>query len=141
MASSALDEVSAWLNEGKAFEVKFDGDTPTLTEAKGIVKIELKKGETKGLGMGKKKAGRKVPKPQKEFVLKASELLLAAKKSYKVTFGPKETTLRFDLDHYVHIYPDRASVVGFSSLNDPPIALIKELFASIPNVKLLAPMR
>ncbi len=141
MASSALDEVSSWLNEGKAFEVKFDGDIPSVSEVKGIVKIELKKGEAKGLKVGKKKAGRKVPKPQKDFILKASELLLAAKKPYKVTFGPKESTLRFDLDHYVHIYPDRASVVGFTSLNDSPIALIKELLASIPNVKLLAPMR
>ncbi len=141
MANSALADVGIWLNEGKPFEVKFEGDVAVVGEVRGIVKIELKKGETKGLGVGKKKAGRKVPKDQKAFILNAAERFLAAKVPFKVTFGPKESTLRFDLDHYVHIYPDRCSVVGFTSLSEAPIALIKELLASIPNVKLLAPKR
>ncbi len=141
MENQALAEVSNWLNEGRPFEVRFEGGSVAVSEVKGIVKIELKKGETKGLGVGKKKAGRKVPKEQKAFILSAAERFLAAKVPFKVTFGPKESTLRFDLDRYIHIYPDRCSVVGFTSLNEAPIALIKEQLASIPNVRLLAPQR
>ncbi len=141
MENAAMVEVSNWLNEGRPFEVMFECGVAVVGEVKNIVKIELKKGETKGLGVGRKKAGRKVPKEQKAFILSAAERLLAAKVPFKVTFGPKDSTLRFDLDRYVHIYPDRCSVVGFTDLDEPPIALIKEQLASIQNVRLLTPQR
>jgi len=141
MENAAMVEVSNWLNEGRPFEVRFEDGVAVVGGVKNIVKIELKKGETKGLGMGRKKAGRKVPKEQKAFILSAAERLIAAKVPFKVTFGPKESTLRFDLDRYVHIYTDRCSVVGFTNLDEAPVALIKGQLASIQNVRLLAPQR
>jgi len=135
----SLAEVNAYIEKGLAFEVKFDGDKAIVAEPKGITKVTLSKEEMKKAKIGKKKAGRKVPKPQKVFLSGAADILLNAKIPFKVTYGPKECTLRFDLDHYIHVYPDRVSVLGFNKLEDHPIALIKGLLADLPNVKMLSP--
>jgi hypothetical protein len=135
----SLAEVNVFLEEGLAFEVKFEGEKAAITEFKGISKVALIKEETKGVKIGKKKKGRKVPKNQKAFISRAAEILLNAKVPFKVTFGSKEFTLRFDLDHYLHVYPDKCTIVGFKNSDEHPIVLIKELFVDLPNVKLLTP--
>jgi len=135
----SLAEVNAFLEKGLAFEVKFEGEKAAVTEFKGISKVTFSKEETKGVKVGKKKTGRKVPKNQKTFISRAAEILLNAKVPFKVTFGSKEFTLRFDLDHYLHVYPNKCTVVGFKKTDEQPIVLIKELFADLPNVKLLSP--
>ncbi|MDI9643966.1 MAG: hypothetical protein QFX35_01955 [Candidatus Verstraetearchaeota archaeon] len=135
--ASKLLEIRTFLDQGKPFEVKFQGENAEVLEAKGVVKISLSKEETKGIKV--RKSARKVPAAQKEFVINSADVLLQKRVPFKVTFGPKETDFRFDLDHYVHIYPDKCSVVGFKSLDEPPISFIKELVSALPNLRILVP--
>lgn len=136
-AQTKMLEIKAFLDEGKPFEVAIQGDEIRVTEAKGVVKIKLSKEETKGIKV--KKAPRKIPSDQKEFVIGSASILLQRKVPFKVTFGPKETTFRFDLDRYIHIYPDRCAVVGFRSLDEEPISYIRDLVSRLPNIKIYAP--
>ncbi|MBC7120195.1 MAG: hypothetical protein H5T33_01245 [Candidatus Methanosuratus sp.] len=135
--ASKLGEIRVFLDQGKPFEVGFEGGSVRVSEVKGVVKISLSKEEKKGIRMGK--PARKIPSDQKEFVMNSAGILVPEKVPFKVTFGPKETTFRFDLDRYVHIYPDRCAVVGFRSLDDHPISLIKELVSGFRNLKIYAP--
>ncbi|MDI9609548.1 MAG: hypothetical protein QFX34_04625 [Candidatus Verstraetearchaeota archaeon] len=137
VASPKLGEIKAFLDQGKPFEVRFEGDEVFVSEAKGVVKISLSKEETKGIRV--RKSARKVPSEQKEFVMNSANILIPKKVPFKVTFGPKETTFRFDLDHYIHIYPDKCAVVGFRSLDDHPVSLVRALLSGFPNLKVYAP--
>ena len=138
MDEGTMNKIREYLEQGRAFEVKYGAGGAIVEEAKGISKVALSKDDTKGLRIGKKKAGRKVPKEQKHFLGSVAEMLLSANVPFKVTFGPKEFTLRFDLDHYVHMYPDKCVIVGFKDLNEKPLLCIKNLLGSISNIKLLS---
>ncbi len=137
VALPKLEEVKAFLDQGKPFEVRFEGDEARISEAKGVVKISLSKEETKGIRM--RKSVRKIPSAQKEFVVNSARILIPKKVPFKVTFGPKETTFRFDLDRYIHIYPDKCAVVGFNSLDEHPVSLVREFLSAFPNLKLYMP--
>jgi hypothetical protein len=136
-SSKTLEEIKAFLDQGKPFEVRFEGDEACVSEAKGVVKISLSKEETKGIKV--RKSARKVPSAQKEFVMNSASILIPKKVPFKVTFGPKETTFRFDLDHYIHIYPDKCAVVGFRGLDENPVSLVRDLLSAFPNLKIYAP--
>ncbi|RWX73860.1 MAG: hypothetical protein Metus_0639 [Candidatus Methanosuratincola subterraneus] len=136
-ASSKLGEIKAFLDQGKPFEVKYDGEAVCVSEAKGVVKISLSKEETKGIRV--RKSARKIPAAQKEFVINSASILIPKRIPFKVTFGPKETTFRFDLDHYIHIYPEKCAVVGFKSLDELPVSLVRDLLSGFPNLKIYAP--
>lgn len=138
MDEGTINKIREFLEQGRAFEVKYCAGGAIVDEAKGISKVSLSKEDTKGLRIGKKKAGRKVPKEQKQFLGSAAEMLLSANVPFKVTFGPKEFTLRFDLDHYIHMYPDKCVIVGFKSLDERPLYHIKALLGSVSNIKLLS---
>jgi hypothetical protein len=137
VASPKLGEIRAFLDQGKPFEVRFEGDEVCVSEAKGVVKISLSKEETKGIRV--RKSARKIPSAQKEFVMNSASILIPKKVPFKVTFGPKETTFRFDLDRYIHIYPDKCAVVGFRSLEEHPVSLVRALLSAFPNLKVYAP--
>jgi len=140
MAQEAFAIIKDYLDQGKAFEVKFEGDRPVVGEAKGIAKVSISKGELKGAKI-RKVGKRKVPNDQKSIITSAAEAFLNHRVGFKATFGSNESTLRLDLDHYLHLYPDKCVVVGFKSMDEHPIALIKERLAIYPNVKILSPMR
>lgn len=139
--------ILGFLEEGKPFEVRFDGGNMLISEAKGISKISLSADEIKNAKI-RKASKRKVLKLHKDFVEKASEILMREKVPFKVTFGTEETVLRFDLDHYVRLFrdkedraPDKCLVIGFGSLEEKPIALIRECLSIYPSIKLLTPKR
>ncbi|MBM5805690.1 MAG: hypothetical protein FJZ49_06495 [Candidatus Verstraetearchaeota archaeon] len=147
MDQDAFAVIKDYLDQGKAFEVKFDGDQPVVDEAKGITKVSISKDELKGAKI-RKGGKRKVPEAQKSIITSAAEAFLKNRVGFKVTFGPNESTIRFDLDHYIRLVhdkddksPDRCLVVGFKSMDEHPIALIKERLSIYPNVKLLSQTR
>jgi hypothetical protein len=148
MGQDAFTVIKEYLDQGKAFEVKFEGNQPIVEEAKGITKISISKDELKGAKI-RKGSRRKVPKAQKSIITNAAEVFLKNGVSFKVTFGSNESTIRFDLDHYIRLVhneedirsPDGCLVVGFNSIDEHPIALIKEYLSIYPNVKVLSPMR
>lgn len=135
-----LNAIKQYLDEGKGFELGFDGDKPILGDIKGISKLVITKGELRGLPV-RKSGKKKMLEDQKSIILYASKVLLDNKIPFKVTVGSKETTLRFDLDHYIHMYPDKCVIVGFSNFEESPLSLIRECFSNCPNLKLLSPKR
>jgi len=148
MGQDAFAVIKDYVDQGKAFEVKFEGDQPIVDEAKGITKVSISKDELKGAKI-RKGGKRKVIEAQKSIITSAAEAFLKSRVSFKVTFGSNESTIRFDLDHYIRLVhdkeddrsPDRCLVVGFKSIDEHPIALIKEHLSIYPNVKVLSPMR
>ncbi len=139
--------IQDFLELGKPFEVKFEGGAMSILEAKGVSKISLSADEIKNAKI-RKATKRKVLRGHKEFITCSSEILIRDNVPFKVTFGTEETVLRFDLDHYVRLYRDkeekgseRCLVMGFSSLDEAPIALIRECLSVYSDIKLLTPQR
>ncbi|MGQ9760089.1 MAG: hypothetical protein ACUVQ5_05945 [Candidatus Methanomethylicaceae archaeon] len=133
------NSIKKYVDEGRGFELKFEGDKAVLSELKGISKLVIGKGEMRGLPL--RKGGKKILEEQKVIILGASKTLVSNRIPLKVTVGSKETTIRFDLDHYIHMYPDKCVVVGFKSLDEPPLSIIKEYFSKYQNLKFLTPKR
>jgi hypothetical protein len=148
MGQDAFTVIKDYLDQGKAFEVKLEGDQLVVGEAKGVTKVSISKDELKGARI-RKGGKRKVLEGQKSLITSAAEAFLKNRVSFKVTFGSNESTIRLDLDHYIRLVhdkedeksPDRCLVVGFRSIDEHPIALIKERLSIYPNVKLLSPTR
>jgi hypothetical protein len=132
--------IKQYLDDGKGFELVFEGSSPVLSDVKGISKLEISKGEMRGLPI-KKGGKKKILEEQKSVILSTSRILVDNKVPFKVTLGSKEATIRFDLDHYIHLYPDRCVVVGFNNFDERPLSLIKECLSNYPNLKLLTPKR
>ena len=139
--------IQDFLEQGRAFEVKFEGGNTLITETKGISKIALSPDEIKNAKI--RKAGKKkVLKEHKQVIAAAAEILIGAKVPFKVTFGTEESVIRFDLDHYVRLFrdkedrnPNKCLVIGFNSLDEKPVALIRECLSIYPSVRLLTPKR
>jgi hypothetical protein len=139
--------IQDFVDQGKPFEVRFDGGVMSVSEAKGVSKISLSANEMKNAKI-RKAAKRKVIKAHKELLANATEILMREKVPFKVTFGTEETVIRFDLDHYIRFFrdkedrvPDKCLVVGFFNLDEKPVALIRECISVYPSVKLLTPKR
>lgn len=138
--------IQDFLEQGKPFEVKFEGGGISISEAKGVSKISLSADEIKNAKI-RKASKRKVLKSHRDFVANASDTLVRERVPFKVTFGTEETVLRFDLDHYIRLFRDkednseRCLVMGFYSLDERPVALIRECLSVYPSVKLLTPKR
>jgi hypothetical protein len=147
MSEDALAAVKNYVDQGKPFEVKFEGNSPIVSEAKGISKISLSPEELKKAKI-KKTPKRKVVKEQKNLINSATEIFLEKKVGFKVVFGTDESTIRFDLDHYIRLardkaerIPEKCTIIGFHNIDEPPVVFIKGLLSIYPNVKLLAPKR
>lgn len=134
------DSIKRYVSEGRGFEIRFENDKAVLSELKGISKLTIEKSEMRGLPL-RKSGKKKVLEEQKVIILGASKALINNRIPFKVTVDSKETTIRFDLDHYVHMYPDKCVVVGFKSLDEAPLSFIKEYFSTYPNIKILTPKR
>ena len=147
MSEEPIIAVSANLEQGKPFEVRYENGIPVVSDVKGISKISLSPDEVKNAKI-KKTAKRKVAREQKTFLLAASETLLQNRVPFKIIFGTEESTLRFDLDHYIRLSRNKEEkvlekclVLGFNSLDEMPVVLIQDLLSTYPNVKLLIPKR
>ncbi len=139
--------IKDFIDQGKPFEVKFDGGAMSVSDAKGVSKIALSADEMKNAKIRKVKS-RKVIKVHRDLLTNATEILVRDKVPFKVTFGTEETVIRFDLDHYIRLFrdkedrvPDKCLVVGFFSLDEKPVALIREFLSVYPNIKFLTPRR
>ena len=146
MAQEALALIKDYLAQGRAFEVKLEADRFIVSEAKGITKISISSKELKGAKI-RKAVKRKVLKEHISVITSVAETFLKNRVGFKVTFGSDESTIRLDLDHYIRLIHDkitntnRCLVVGFKSIDDYPIGLIKEHLSIYSNVKVLSPMR
>ncbi|MCD6409495.1 MAG: hypothetical protein J7L98_04035 [Candidatus Verstraetearchaeota archaeon] len=135
MALPLPAEVLEALENGRSFEACFEDDKLVIEGVRGIVKGSVSRKDVKGVRVSRRKPSKK----QLEVVKQAAERLLEAKRSFKVVFRSNEVELRFDLDHYVQLYPDRCSVMGFHSPDEPPLDLIYDLLQSYGPVRLYVP--
>ncbi|MEM2058662.1 MAG: hypothetical protein QXO76_10485 [Thermoproteota archaeon] len=126
------------LNQGKGFEVDYEGDSIKVLETRGISKASINIKEIKGVKKGKTR-----PPPQKlrDLIVSLSSRLVAAKKKFRVTLGQGDFVLRFDLDHYVRVDSTSSYVVGFESLDEDPINVIVEILRAHGSVEVLKPLR
>jgi hypothetical protein len=147
MATPQPATIQDFVEQGKPFEVKFEGGVMSVSEAKGVSKISLSADEIKKAKI-RKATKRKVLKGHKDLLANATEILIREKVPFKVTFGTEEMVIRFDLDHYIKFFhdkedriPDKCLVVGFNSLDEKPVAFIRECLSIYPGIKLLTPKR
>ena len=130
-----LEEASRLIEQGKGFEVKVEDEEVKVDEAKPS-KVKL---PVKGV---KKYAGRRgLSREMKNLLLKVVEGLGSSKVPFKVTIGGGEFIVRFDLDRYVRVHGEGASVVGFRSLDEHPVSTIAGLLREHGEVKLLSLVR
>lgn len=129
-----MESIRERIENGKGFEVYFERDTPIINEIKGISKISLSEEEIKGI---KKTSKRKILENHKEIIMESSKILIENKIPFRITIFPKEVILRFDLDRYVHLYPDKCVIIGFKDLQETPLSLIKDQLLKIKELKIL----
>ncbi len=134
-----MSEVESFISEGKSFEVSYSNGTPIVQSYKGISKTTISKNELKGFKKGKSS---KVSSRMVQIVRDISKILIDNKVPFKVVFIRKDVEIRFDLDHYVHIYDSGSvSIAGFSSNRDQPLSLIYDILDSVGEIKFLKPLR
>jgi hypothetical protein len=135
---SSWDEILSFVNQGRSFEVLCEGDQVKVFEVKGVSKTSINLKEIKGVRKGK-------PKPPsaklRDIVMRLVSRLVEARKSFKVTFGQGDFTLRFDLDHYVRVDSTSSSVVGFKSLGEDPLNIIADILEEHGEVRILKPLK
>lgn len=130
------DVVKDLLSQSKSFEVGFEGSEVRVREAGGRVKAGVRLGELR------KYAGRKGIKAElRRVALGLVERLIEAKVPFKFTVGSGEFIIRFDLDHYIRVHGDGASVIGFRDLSEHPVGLLIDLLRGHGPVRLLSPVR
>jgi hypothetical protein len=139
MENDIISAIEKQLSEGKGFEINFEGEIPNISDIKGFSKIS--KDEISDIKGIKKIRKKKVLKDHRDFIIDASKVLIKNKIPFKVTVFPNEIILRFDLDHYMHLYPDKFVVIGFNNLEEFPISLIKSHFPKNKEIKILRPIR
>jgi hypothetical protein len=133
-----MNTVESFILEGKSFEVSYSNDVPMVQSYKGVSKTIVSKDELKGFKKSKSKVDPKLVKIVREIC----KVLMDNKISFKVIFIKKDVEIRFDLDHYVHIYEDgRISIAGFSSDGERPLSLIYSILDSTGEVRFLRPLR
>jgi hypothetical protein len=139
MENNIISAIEKQLSEGKGFEINFEGEIPNLSDIKGLSKIS--KNEISDIKGIKKIRKKKVLEDHRDFIIDASKVLIKNKIPFKVTVLPNEIILRFDLDHYIHLYPDKFVVIGFNNLEEFPISLIRSHFPKNKEIKILRPIR
>jgi len=128
--------VEGLLHRGKGFEVLYKGSEVEVVEAGAAPKAGVELGEPRRYA-GRKVIGREL----REVALSLAERLVEVRVPFKVTVGSGEFTLRFDLDRYVRVHGEGASVVGFKDLSEAPVASIVDLLRRHGPVRLLSPVR
>jgi hypothetical protein len=139
MENDIISAIEKQLSEGKGFEINFEGEIPNISDIKGLSKIS--KNEISDIKGIKKIRKKKVLEDHRDFIIDASKVLIKNKIPFKVTVFPNEIIIRFDLDHYIHLYPDKFVVIGFNNLEEFPISLIKSHFPKNKEIKILRPIR
>ncbi|MDH5816155.1 MAG: hypothetical protein QE164_05240 [Candidatus Nezhaarchaeota archaeon] len=132
-------EILDLLNQGRGFEVFYEGGEVKVSEVKGIPSkafVDLK--EIKGV----RKSKAKPPSAKlRDLIIKLASRLIEAGKSFKVTLGHGDFILRFDLDHYIRVDAKSSNIVGFNSLEDETIKIIADLLKEHGEVRILKPLK
>jgi len=136
--SSWKDEILNFVSQGKGFEVRCEGSEIKVSEAKGISRASIDLREIKGVRKGR---GKPPSAKLRNLVVKLASRLVEAGRSFKVTFGQGDFTLRFDLDHYVRVDSTSSNVVGFKSLEEDPIKIIADILEEHGKVRVLRPLK
>jgi len=131
-----MDEIRRRIESSRGFEVVREGSEMKVRDVRGIVKTSISRTELKGV-----RRTRRVPLKVREIVLKVSEILVSKNIPFKVTFGPSDAIVRFDLDHYIHIYKDKVRVIGFNSLQEEPLSALVEALGGPDKIKILRPIK
>ena len=124
--------------EGNNLEVvDYKGDYVIIDSVRGIVK-----GEVGDLGELKKRRPRGGPtKRQVELMAAIARALAKSRIKFKVVFGPREATVRFDEDRYVRITENDSRVVGFNSSSEEPLSIIYGELSGYGKVLFLKPLK
>lgn len=134
MSEDWREAMSGFIKRKKGFEVSYQNGQVVVSEAKGVSKAKIK---TTGLrGYGKKS----LLKTQLKLIEDLSEALVNARVPFKVTLGPSEFVLRFDLDRYVRVHAEGASCVGFNSEGEKPLSIVAGRLKEYGALKLLRPL-
>ncbi len=139
MENDIIFAIERQLSEGKGFEINFEGEIPNISNIKGFSKIN--KNEISNIKGIKKIKKKKILEDHKNFIIEISKVLIKNKIPFKVTILPNEVILRFDLDHYIHLYPDKFVIIGFNNLEESPISLIRSYFPKNKEIRILHPIR
>ena len=132
------DEILNFVSQGKGFEVRCECGEIKISEAKGISRTSINLREIKGVRKGR---GKPPSAKLRDLVVKLASRLVEAGRSFKVTFGQGDFTLRFDLDHYVRVDSTSSNVVGFKSLDEDPIKIIADILEEHGEVRVLRPLK
>ncbi|GGP20404.1 hypothetical protein GCM10007981_08340 [Thermocladium modestius] len=135
-----LEELLGRLDAVNNIEViGYDQDgAARVTKVKGIIKGELNEKE---LGELKKRRPRGKPTPKQVKTVKdLASILYNNKVKFKVVFGSKEATIRFD-QGYIRLTEEDARIAGFKSENDFPLPLIKDELNKYGKVLFLKPLK
>lgn len=109
-----------------------------VTKVKGIIKGELNEKE---LGELKKRRPRGKPTPKQVNTVKGvAKLLYDNRVKFKVVFGSKEATIRFE-QGYVRLTESDVRIAGFNSENDQPLPLILGELSKYGKVLFLKPLK
>lgn len=132
--SQLVDEVKA----GHNIEVvDFKGDLIVVDEVKGIVK-----GDVGDIGELKKRRPRGGPTGrQLELASEVARRLAENRVKFKIVYGPREVTIRFDLDRYVRVTEEDSRVVGFTRPDEEPLKYIYSQLEGYGKVKFLKPLK
>ncbi len=133
-----VEELVNRIMEGNNLEVvDYRGDSVLIDSVKGIVK-----GDVGDLGELKKRRPRGGPtKRQVELTAAVARALAKSRVKFKVIFGPREATIRFDEDRYVRVTENDSRVVGFNSSSEEPLSIIYNELSSYGKVLFLKPLK
>lgn len=140
MEKVSVEKVLEFLREQRNIEVKgYEGEYALVDKVHGIVKGTFEKSELADLR--RRRPRKRCSQRLLQLVTSLAERLLRNRVPFKVVFGAGDVTIRFDLDHYLRLEEGTTRVVGFGSLDEPPLNLVKDLLEKYGTVKFLRPVR
>lgn len=135
-----VDRLAEFLNEGHSFIVDYDENgTPHISEYKGRSTIAIDRELRKVI---RRRRGKRRPcKKILRLVQEISLTFIQQNIPFKVIFGSNDVMVYIDLDHFIHIYPSKISIVGYKSLDDHPLNFIRHYLESYGSIKFLKPVK
>ncbi|MEM1538251.1 MAG: hypothetical protein QXK12_05110 [Candidatus Nezhaarchaeales archaeon] len=134
MSGDWREAINAFIERKKGFEVSFRNGQVVISEVKGVSKTKIK---TTGLRSYRVKT---LLKSQLELLKSLSGTLIDARIPFKVTLGPNEFILRFNLDRYVRVHAEGVSCVGFKDEREEPLSVVVDKLKGYGALKLLKPL-
>jgi len=141
MREITLEELMSIIDSGRNFQVlDYSQGSILIDDVRGIVR--LSEGEVKEeLSVIKKRGLRGKPtKEQIEVTKRVVMKLVENGIKFKVVFGPKEVTIRFDLDHYIRLTDEDVRVVGFKDKSEGVLGTIAHILEEYGRLRILRRM-